>query len=705
MGQGFLFGGIGAAVNLGYPTNLQLQNFTIECWIQRSTNTVVSLDPLTGSAILFGYGVGGYDLYMVSSGQLALTWNGVNGISSTAAVTDTNLHHAAVTKSNGSVVFYLDGVAYNYGTYNTTFSFTTQASIGADGGTQSQSFYGLIDELAVYNRALTAAEIQSIYNSGSSGKCAIAYPPVLVSVLASQSVLVHGTTSLLVSAAGTVPLTYQWNWDGTNLPAATNQVLTLANILINQAGSYSVTVSNSVTNITSSNAVVRVTYPTAAVKVVSTNATAGSMVTVPVTLTANGNENLLEFSLNFAPAVLTYAGVSLGSGATGAFLSDDTNSVPSGAVGIAVNLPYGSTFAAATNEMVRVSFLVAISTNASSSTTVSFGSVPVQEQLADPFFNVLPVSFANGTVTIAGVTNFEGDVSGDVRLTLEDWLEEGQFVAQLAAPTNPSQFQRADCAPRSTLGDADLTVIDWVQTGRYALGLDPLTVMGGPTAASGAGTPAPPSGTRLLMVSSPTVQLGMVSPANLTISLAAQGNENAVGFTLSFPPSNFSFNSAGPGSGATGTMLILNTNQAGAGLVAAVLALPPGNSFTAGLQQLLSVNLNLVETNSGISSANLTSQLIKCEVSDPFANPLPVSFINGTVTVNPIPSLTIGLSGSNILLSWPLWAGNFLLQSANGAVMPVVAWSNSPATVTATSSNFVTLPPTNALEIFRLDQP
>ena len=298
-GQGFLFGGIDAAVNLGYATNLQLQNFTIECWIQRSTNTLVSVDPLTGNGVLFGYGVGGYDFYMLPSGHLALTWNGNSSASSTAAVTDTNLHHVAVTRSNSSVVFYLDGVAYNYGTYNATFSFTTQASIGAVGGTQSQSFYGLIDELAVYNRALTAAEIQSIYNVGAGGKCAIAYPPVLVSVPASRSVLLHGTTSLLVSAAGTVPLTYQWNLDGTNLPAATNQVLTLANIQINQGGSYSVTVSNSVTNVTSSNAVVTVTYPTAAVKVVGTNATAGSMVAVPVTLAANGNENLLELQFKF----------------------------------------------------------------------------------------------------------------------------------------------------------------------------------------------------------------------------------------------------------------------------------------------------------------------------------------------------------------------------------------------------------------------
>ena len=313
-------------------------------------------------------------------------------------------------------------------------------------------------------------------------------------------------------------------------------------------------------------------------------------------------------------------------------------------------LPAGSTFTSATDEVVRVSFLAAINTNSSSSTSITFGGVPVQEQLTDPLGNVLPVTFTTGTVTIAGVTNFEGDVSGDVRLTVSDWLEEGQFVAQLATPSSPSQFQRADCAPRSTLGDADLTVIDWVQVGRYVLGWDPLTATGGPTAASGNGTPAPSSSTRLLTVSSPTAQLGLVGSVNVCVTLAAQGNENAAGFTLSFPATNFSFSSATLGTGAGGTTLILNTNQIHSGILGAVLALPPGNSFPAGSQQLLSVNLNLVGTNSGASSVALTSQLIKCEISDTIANPLPVSFVNGTVTVNPIPSLGIALSGTNVVL-------------------------------------------------------
>jgi hypothetical protein len=38
------------------------------------------------------------------------------------------------------------------------------------GLSDKHGFYGLIDEPAVYNRALSQAEIQSIVNAGSAGK-------------------------------------------------------------------------------------------------------------------------------------------------------------------------------------------------------------------------------------------------------------------------------------------------------------------------------------------------------------------------------------------------------------------------------------------------------------------------------------------------------------------------------------------------------
>lgn len=46
------------------------------------------------------------------------------------------------------------------------------------------------------------------------------------------------------------------------------------------------------------------------------------------------------------------------------------------------------------------------------------------------------------------------------------------------------EFERADCAPRGTLGDGQLKVTDWVQVGRYVAGLDDPTPAGGPSVAA-----------------------------------------------------------------------------------------------------------------------------------------------------------------------------------------------------------------------------
>jgi hypothetical protein len=76
-----------------------------------------------------------------------------------------------------------------------------------------------------------------------------------------QVVTVGGTASFSVTASGTLPLSYQWNFDGTNLVGATNIVLTLVNVQLSQAGNYTVLVTNSYGSILSSNATLTVLAP------------------------------------------------------------------------------------------------------------------------------------------------------------------------------------------------------------------------------------------------------------------------------------------------------------------------------------------------------------------------------------------------------------------------------------------------------------
>jgi hypothetical protein len=64
-----------------------------------------------------------------------------------------------------------------------------------------------------------------------------------------------------VSAGGTAPLSYQWRFNGTNIPGANLSSYTRMNLQPSDSGNYSVQVTNVAGTITSSNALLTVTAP------------------------------------------------------------------------------------------------------------------------------------------------------------------------------------------------------------------------------------------------------------------------------------------------------------------------------------------------------------------------------------------------------------------------------------------------------------
>jgi hypothetical protein len=64
-----------------------------------------------------------------------------------------------------------------------------------------------------------------------------------------------------VAAVSPFPMTYQWQFDGTNIVGATSTNLILSDVESNEAGVYDVVISNGVVTTTSSNAVLTVIYP------------------------------------------------------------------------------------------------------------------------------------------------------------------------------------------------------------------------------------------------------------------------------------------------------------------------------------------------------------------------------------------------------------------------------------------------------------
>jgi hypothetical protein len=120
-------------------------------------------------------------------------------------------------------------------------------------------FGGLMDEMSLYNTALSASQIQAIYNAGSAGKCAV--PPAIVSEPQNQTTPVGANVTFAVGATGSQPLSYQWFINQTGIPMATNATLVLTNVQPANAGGYSVTIANLAGTTNSSSASLTVNAP------------------------------------------------------------------------------------------------------------------------------------------------------------------------------------------------------------------------------------------------------------------------------------------------------------------------------------------------------------------------------------------------------------------------------------------------------------
>jgi RHS repeat-associated protein len=88
-------------------------------------------------------------------------------------------------------------------------------------------------------------------------------PPSINTQPTNQTVIQgsNATFNVTISTNSTLPLSYQWNFNGTNISWATNATLTLTNVQPDQAGNYAVLVTNIAGSVLSSNATLTVNVP------------------------------------------------------------------------------------------------------------------------------------------------------------------------------------------------------------------------------------------------------------------------------------------------------------------------------------------------------------------------------------------------------------------------------------------------------------
>jgi hypothetical protein len=539
-------------------------------------------------------------------------------------------------------------------------------------------------------------------------------PPYIVVQPADQSKTVGTTAAFSVTAGGAKPLAYQWFFNG-NMPLAdgTNASLTLTNLGLASVGDYSVVVANGLGMATSSVAKLTVSYPPALISIAGADGNAGSEIFLPVTIRANGNENSLSFSLSYTPSRLQFAGVSLGSGAINGSILVNTSLTNIGRVGIAFALEPNATFNGGTQQVVVVRFnSTSFISGAPITTTVSFTASPVPQVLTDATAATLPRIFLSPAQVLLRPSPIEGDVyprpAGNRILDISDWVQVGRFVAGLDQAASAEEFQRIDCAPRATRGDGQLKVTDWVQAGRYAVGLDPVTAVGGPKAlVVQASAPAvgrsrvSPMSTRTLKAMNGSAVQGLT--VTVPVVLEAQGDENAVGFSLSFDTNAFSYVSAAKGSAFGNGSIQINALQGDAGRVGVVAALPSGAVLPAGSAEVATVTLRAKTPEAGNYAVSLGNVPLAIGVSDALANELTAVPMAASVAVNPVPNLTALKSGGMLKLSWPTWADGFGLQSGG---LGGNAWTNLSASPTTNGGSIeVVLPLSGEPAFFRLQHP
>lgn len=133
---------------------------------------------------------------------------------------------------------------------------------GADAAQSGTVFNGSIDEVAIFDRALSAGDLYTQYAAAVGG-----VPPRMFADLQGPagSVAAGDPISFSVDVGGAPPLTYTWKRGGATVATTTNGVLTIATSALTDGGNYTVTVSNGSGAVVSQSVTVTVVNPTAPV--------------------------------------------------------------------------------------------------------------------------------------------------------------------------------------------------------------------------------------------------------------------------------------------------------------------------------------------------------------------------------------------------------------------------------------------------------
>jgi hypothetical protein len=165
-GQAFLFDGNAyvQATSQGMP--LGNADRTLELWARIDSAPAME-------AFFAGYGTFGQnnEVYCLGSTGEAPFFSQWGASIHAQPVALGSWHHIAVTNVGATTTLYLDAAPVAPQMMTMATPANMPFYIGQIAGDSTRTLTGAVDEVTIYNRAITGAEIASIYAAGSAGKC------------------------------------------------------------------------------------------------------------------------------------------------------------------------------------------------------------------------------------------------------------------------------------------------------------------------------------------------------------------------------------------------------------------------------------------------------------------------------------------------------------------------------------------------------
>ena len=212
------FDGSSEYIDIGNPTELQLtNNISVSGWFKTSSTSVMNMFTKRAS------GINNWAVYM-QSGKIYF-WVSVDGSSvpvqviSATTLNDGNWHFFAGVREGTSLKLYIDNLTAVTGTI-ASGSLTNPNGTVMIGKAAVNSFLfnGELDHFAVFDYALSASQITSLYGSSSTGvgnPMALSTKPVAYYKIGDKAAF-NGSEYLVTNAASEVYSPYALDFDGTN---------------------------------------------------------------------------------------------------------------------------------------------------------------------------------------------------------------------------------------------------------------------------------------------------------------------------------------------------------------------------------------------------------------------------------------------------------------------------------------------------------